>query len=244
VTGRAARSRFPPVRALAIDLDGTITGADRRVFPPVVDALQRLNRRGVPIVIATGNVLPIALSVYRLLGLTGPIIAENGGLVYETHTGSITITRLADRAVALRALRRLIRAGLKPRRLLSDRWRETEVALEPDLLVDRARRILADLPVEVVPTGFAVHLIERGHGKLPALERVLRPYGLATTDCLVAGDGENDVPMLGAAGFAVSFRGADPKAQAIADYVTRKPNAAGLFEALMRSRVVAPPSRR
>jgi phosphoglycolate phosphatase len=235
---------FAPVRALAIDVDGTITDGRRELFPPAIEALRRLNRRGVPIVLATGNVLPIALAVYRLIGLRGPIVAENGGLVFETHEGAPRVTRLADRAIALRALDRLRRSGLRPRPLFTDRWRETEVGLEPDLRVDRARGVLAKHPVEVVPTGFAVHLIERGCGKLPALERVLEPYGLSPSDCLVAGDGENDVAMLGAAGFAVSFRGADPKARAVADYVAHGKNAAGLFEALKLARVVAPPSRR
>jgi phosphoglycolate phosphatase (TIGR01487 family) len=229
-----------PLRALATDLDGTVTDGRRELFAPTIEALRRLNRRGVPIVLATGNVLPIALAYHRLLGLRGPIVAENGGLIYETRGDRIRITRLADRAIALRALGRLRRAGLRPKPLLTDRWRETEVALEPQLPVERARRVLRGTGVDVVPTGFAVHLIETGMGKLPALERVLAPYGLAPADCLIAGDGENDVTMLAAAGWAVSFRGADPKARAVADYVARAKNAAGLLEALKRATVVPP----
>jgi phosphoglycolate phosphatase (TIGR01487 family) len=239
------RSSAPgTLRAVVTDLDGTVTDGRREIYTPTIEALRRLNRRGVPIVLATGNVLPIALAYYRLLGLRGPIVAENGGLLYETHGGTVRITRLAHREIALRALARLKRAGLRPKTLLTDRWRETEVALEPDLPVERARKVLAGGGVDVVPTGFAVHLIERGQGKLPALERALAPYGLVPSDCLIAGDGENDVPMLAAAGWAVSFRGADPKARAVADYVTRAPNAAGLHEALKRAIVVPRPSRR
>jgi phosphoglycolate phosphatase (TIGR01487 family) len=237
---RARGGRPPPVRAIATDVDGTITDAARRIYPPTLRALQRLEARGVPVILATGNVLPIALAYHRLLGLKGPIVAENGGLLFERREGVERVTRLADRRRALRALEKLRRAGLRPRPLFTDRWRETEVALEPDLPVPRARALLRDLAVDVVPTGYAVHLIERGHGKLPALERALAPLGLRPSDCLVAGDGENDVPMLCAAGWAVSFRGADPAALAVADYVASAPNARGLDEALKRANVVRP----
>jgi phosphoglycolate phosphatase len=238
-----ARPGRPVVRGVVVDIDGTVTDGRRRLYPPAFRLLQRLDRRGVPVVLATGNVLPVALALYRFLGLTGPIVAENGGLLYEGAIGRDRVVRLADRAVALRALRTLRRAGLRPRPLFTDRWRETEVALEPTVAVARARRILAGASVDVIPTGFAIHLIERGVGKLPTLRRALAAYGIAPGDCLIAGDGENDVPMLEAAGWAVSFRGADPAARAAADFVSRGPNAVGLVEALKRANVVAPSAR-
>lgn len=230
--------RAPPLRALVTDLDGTITTHDRRLYPPAVLLLQELARRHVPVVLATGNVLPIALALHRLLGLDSPIVAENGGLLYFPAPPAPRVVRLARRAVALRALRKLRTAGLEPHVLFTDRWRETEVGLEPDLPVARARRILDDGSVEVVPTGYAVHLIERGAGKLPALTRALRPLGLSLGECWVAGDGENDIPMLEAAGWAVSFRGADAGARAAADVVTRGRNAVGLVEAVKKGLAV------
>ncbi|MGI0151005.1 MAG: phosphoglycolate phosphatase, partial [Thermoplasmata archaeon] len=241
VTRRVPRP--PPVRALALDIDGTLTDADRRLHLPVIDRLRRIERRGVPVILVTGNVLPLAIAVHRFLGLGRAIIAENGGLVYEDRDGIESVTRLAHRAVALRAFSALRRAGLAPQRLFTDRWRETEVALRPGISVERARRVLAGYPVEVIPTGYAVHLMERGAGKLPALRRVLRPLGLSPGDCLVAGDGENDVPMLRAAGWAVSFRGADPLALQAADFVGRAAHGAGLVEALKRAQVVDPTGR-
>ncbi len=230
-----ARGR-PTVRAIATDIDGTITDGRRRLHAPALHALKRLERQGVPIVLATGNVLPIALAYHRLIGLSAPIVAENGGLLYDPRRDRVL--RLAHRTVALRARKLLKRSGVRSKLLFTDRWRETEVALEPELDVEAARRVLRREPVDVVPTGYAVHLIERGRGKLPALARALRPYGLAPADCLVAGDGENDVEMLAAAGWAVSFRGADPRARAAADYVARSSNARGLVEALKRVNVV------
>ncbi|MHB8351426.1 MAG: phosphoglycolate phosphatase [Thermoplasmata archaeon] len=229
----------PPLRALVLDIDGTITDGRRRLHLPAVTYLARYRRRHIPVVLATGNVLPVALAVHRFLDLGTAVIAENGGILYEEREGVEVVTRLARRSVALRALAALRKAGIHAEPLFTDRWRETEVALRTGVPVERARRILARHPVEVIPTGFAVHLMERGHGKLPALRRALSPLGLTPSDCLVAGDGENDVPMLAAAGWAVSFRGADPSAQAAAHFVSRKSNGAGLVEALKRVEAMA-----
>lgn len=228
-----------PLRAVVTDIDGTLTDADRRLNTRVVERLRAIDARGVPVVLATGNVLPIALAIHRSLGLRGPIVAENGGLVFHEVDRGGAVERLSDRALALAAFRRLRAAGLPVRRLFTDRWRESEVALEANVPVARLRRVLKGVPVRVEGTGFALHLMERGAGKLPALRRALSPLGLSISDCLVAGDGDNDVQMLRAAGFSVSFPTGSPRARAAADYVTARPHAEGFVEALKLPEVVA-----
>lgn len=230
----------PVVHGVVVDLDGTVTDAERRVYPPALQALQRLDHRGVPVVLATGNVLPIALALSRFFDLHGPIVAENGGLLYERREGGDRISRLANPRFARRALRLLRAHGVEPRPLLTNRWRETEIAFEPGLPVRRARHILRGAGVDVVPTGYAVHLIEAGHGKLPALRRALRPWGIGPQDCLIAGDGDNDVEMLRAAGFSVTFPTGSPGARRAANFVTRATYARGVVEALKQVRVLRP----
>ena len=233
------RRRPSPFRAVVTDIDGTLTNRARRLDPAAIAAVARLEARGVPVVLATGNVLPIALALKRSLGLSGPIVAENGGILYDRGPdGRDRVERLADPAVARRAFRRLVRAGLPVRRLFTDRWRETEVALEPTVSVARLRRALGDAPVTVESTGFAVHLMEAGCGKAPALARALGRRGLTLKDCVVLGDGDNDVAMLRAAGFGVSFASASPRARAAARYVTRAEYARGFVEGLKASGVV------
>lgn len=227
------------LRAVVTDVDGTLTDARRRLHAPALAAVRRLEQAGIPVVLATGNVLPIALAVHRFLGLTGPIVAENGGIIYREEGEREIVERLADRAVALRAYRTLVRARLPVRRLFTDRWRESEVALEPNVPVARLQRLLAGQPVRVESTGFAVHLMETGAGKLPALERVLEPSGLGVADCVVLGDGDNDVEMLRAAGFGVSFPSASRKARAAARYVTRTEYGHGFVEGLKASHILA-----
>jgi phosphoglycolate phosphatase len=221
------------------DVDGTLTDADRRLDPLAITWVRRLEAAGIPVGLATGNVLPISLALHRSLGLTGPIVAENGGMLYEKRkNGEETVERLADVRIARAAYRTLRRARLPVRRLFTDRWRESEVALEPNVPVARIRRVLADQPVHVESTGFAVHLMQKGAGKLPALERALARRGLTPADCVILGDGDNDVAMLRAAGFGVSFASASPRARHAARFVTRAAYAAGFDEGLKASHVL------
>lgn len=232
---RRGRPRF---RAVVTDVDGTLTDGRRRLDPRAMGAVRELEGRGIPVVLATGNVLPIALALWRFLGLSGPIVAENGGLIYDPQVND-RVERLADPAIALRAYRKLRRAGLPVRRLFTDRWRESEVALEPTMPVRRIARVLQGEPVTVESTGFAIHLMDAGAGKLPALTRVLRSHHLTLLDCVALGDGDNDAPMLAAAGFGISFASGSPRAREAARYVARRPFSEGFLEGLKASGVLA-----
>jgi phosphoglycolate phosphatase len=237
-SGRPPAAASGPLRAVVTDVDGTLTDASRRLDPEALRWARRLEDRGIPVVLATGNVLPVALALHRSLGLSGPIVAENGGLLYRHEDGRDTLERLADRALALRAYRAILRAGIPARRLFTDRWRETEVALEPTVPLARLRRAVRGLPVRVESTGFALHLIERGAGKRVALARALAPLGFGLEACVVLGDGDNDIEMLRAAGFGVSFASASAGARRAARYVTRGRFAEGFVEGLKASRVL------
>jgi phosphoglycolate phosphatase len=230
------------LRAVVTDVDGTLTDRRRRLDPGALRWVRRLEDHGIPVVLATGNVLPIALALHRSLGLSGPIVAENGGILYHRTPDGERVERLADRRVALRAFRALLAAGLPVRRLFTDRWRESEVALEPTVAIARIRAVLRGQPVRVESTGYALHLLEEGAGKRVALDRVLAPLGLSLGECVVLGDGDNDVEMLRAAGFGVSFASASPRARKAARYVTRAAFADGFVEGLKASAVLRRPS--
>ena len=235
---RAQSLSSRPIRAVFTDVDGTLTDERRRLDPAALRAVRSIEARGIPVVLATGNVLPIALALHRSLGLSGPIVAENGGLLYERRDGRDLVTRLCDRRPALAAYRRLRAAGLPVERLFTDRWRETEVALEPTVAIASVRRHLAGTGVDVESTGYALHLMSRGGGKLPALRRALGRLHVPLDECLAAGDGDNDVPMLRAAGVSVTFANGSPRARAAADWVAPSGYAEGFVEALKRAGVL------
>jgi phosphoglycolate phosphatase (TIGR01487 family) len=222
------------------DVDGTLTDRDRRLVPETMEVIRRMTEAGIPVVLATGNVLPLALALHRYLGLSSPIVAENGGVLYHRDGDRDIVEHLADRRVALAAYRRLVKAGLPVRRLFTDRWRESEVALEEGVSERKIRAVLRGQPVLIESTGFAMHIIQRGAGKLPALRRALAPMGLTPGDCLAVGDGNNDVGMLRASAWAVSFPSGSVRARRAADYVTHAEYGHGFVEAVIHAGVVPP----
>jgi phosphoglycolate phosphatase (TIGR01487 family) len=232
------------LRMVVTDVDGTLTTKDRRLDPRAIDAVRRVEESGVPVTLATGNVLPVALALHRSLRLSGPIVAENGGLLYDPLLAPDRVQRLADPRPARAAYRHLRTSGLPVRRLFTDRWRESEVALEPNFPLDRIRKLLRGREVDVEFTGYAIHLMARGFGKLPALQRALEARNLLVQQAAVLGDGDNDVPMLRAAGLGVSFPNGSRRARSAAKIVTRASYAGGFVEGLRRSGLLPTTGRR
>ncbi|HSD58211.1 MAG TPA: HAD hydrolase family protein, partial [Methanotrichaceae archaeon] len=66
------------IRAMAVDIDGTLTDMKRVLCPAAVEAVRSLE---VPVVLVTGNTHCFTRAVSVLLGTPRIFIAENGGVV-------------------------------------------------------------------------------------------------------------------------------------------------------------------
>ena len=64
-----------------VDIDGTLTDKNKIIFTKGIEALRLVQDKGTSVSIASGNVLPVAYGLSTYIGLKGPIIAENGGIV-------------------------------------------------------------------------------------------------------------------------------------------------------------------
>lgn len=232
-----SRSASPStkIRALVTDVDGTLTDPQRRLHPAAIGALRRVTDRGVPVILATGNVLPIALALHRSLGLTGPVVAENGGIVYHVTDRGERVERLADPRVAYAAYRHLLSEGVPVRRLFTDRWRESEIGMEASVPLAEVQRHLRGMNVYAEGSGFAIHLMERGSGKFQGVRRALAMIDLSPAECAAVGDGDNDARLLRAAALGVTFPSGSARARAAADLITRKDGAPGFLEAVRAS---------
>lgn len=74
------------IRLLAIDLDGTTVQHDIEVSPRVLDAIAQAQARGVHVVIATGRNSVGVKHFAERMGLAGPMLAQQGGLIIDTRT--------------------------------------------------------------------------------------------------------------------------------------------------------------
>jgi HAD superfamily hydrolase (TIGR01484 family) len=70
-------------RALALDMDGTLAGADGRVSRRTITALSRAERAGLRVVIVTGRAVPTPLAVWLAAGLSAPLVVCGGSLTVQ-----------------------------------------------------------------------------------------------------------------------------------------------------------------
>jgi len=78
-----------PFRLAAIDLDGTLLGPDKTISPENIAAVDRLHQNGVTVIIASGRRHQNSVRFQRQLGLSGPIIACQGGLIRDGESGNV-----------------------------------------------------------------------------------------------------------------------------------------------------------
>ena len=108
---------MPTLRAIACDVDGTITDRGRRVSLAAIACIRDLVGKGVEVVLASGNTACFLDALARVTGTSGTIIAENGGAYRIGFSGEMRV--LGDRRVTLEAYR-----------VLEEYYREKGISLE------------------------------------------------------------------------------------------------------------------
>ena len=216
-------------KAVVVDVDGTITYSDRSIDCKAVMALRSLH---VPVVIATGNVLCVARAVAKLLGTSGIVIAENGGVIECGKVESDT-SHIKECKEALEILKQ----HFSSLEMLELENRITEIGLRRNFDVEEARKFLGeDAPVDIVDTGFAIHIKSKKINKGTGLRRIAQMMGLDARDFVAFGDSPNDIEMLEVAGFGVAVGNAHPDLKKIAKMVTKGEHGAGVEEAVREMR--------
>ena len=109
-TGPLAR-----IRALFLDIDGTIAGHNAAVSPGVVGAIARARQHGCEVVLCTGRTryrtLPIAEEIGPPLGYA---ITSNGGVLTHLGTGRLLYRHLLPIPIAVELVRTIRAAGADP----------------------------------------------------------------------------------------------------------------------------------
>lgn len=209
-------------------MDGTITDPSKLIQPLGIEALRKAQDKGALVMLASGNVLPVVYGLSTFIGLKGPVIAENGGIVSyreEVHT-------LFSNEMPLRAYHHLEMVLPGVRRLFTDNWRRTEVCLRRETDLQKVVEALRDWPLEIEATGFAIHLMEKGHNKMAGVRKACELTGLDVSDLVAFGDADNDEMMLRECGYGVAVGNASEKAKRAADLVTVGRHAEGVLEGL------------
>ncbi|MBI2077030.1 MAG: phosphoglycolate phosphatase [Euryarchaeota archaeon] len=221
-----------PIKAIAVDIDGTLTDYDRLMDFAGVRALRKVEASGVPVICATGNVAPVTKAFANFAGFTGPIVCENGGAVYSNdmlrHKILFNRKRADDAVAHLRTL------GMKVHSIWSDPWRVSEVALSLKMDEAAIRRALDGWGFDIVSTRFAIHIMEPGLDKHKGLIESLEflPRNVRPTEILSIGDSNNDETMLRGCKYSGCVGNGSERARNAAKFVADKTHGSGVVQIL------------
>ncbi|OPY54188.1 MAG: Phosphoglycolate phosphatase [Methanosaeta sp. PtaU1.Bin060] len=213
------------IRALAVDIDGTLTDGNRVLCPSAVEAVRRLN---VPMILATGNTHCFTRAVSVMLGTPRIFVAENGGVVSYSEDEMVI---LADLGICESAFREMSRV-FPMQRYNSARYRFTDIALQHNFDLEKASRYAEahGLPVDLIDTAFAVHIKDKRVNKGTGLEHVAERMQIDIKDFAAIGDSRSDISMFSLTGFRASVGNASPELRAVSDYVAKAKYGQGFAE--------------
>lgn len=217
---------------MALDIDGTITKQNRQLDISAIKAIRKAEEAGISIYLATGNILCFARTASVLLGTSGPLIAEDGGIVYDQSNGKKHILggiEEIDKAVNL-----LKKEFDNVQQTETSDMREAGRTLKRTVDVEEAKDLFRkhDLNVTVVDSGFALHIKDSKVNKGNALEKAASISKCSTSELAAIGDAPNDVEMLQVAGLSFTPANASPEAKKASTYTTDSSYGAGVREAV------------
>ncbi|HEY0792272.1 MAG TPA: Cof-type HAD-IIB family hydrolase [Chthoniobacterales bacterium] len=136
-----------PYRLAATDLDGTLLGPDKEVSPQNAEAVRRLQAAGIRVILASGRRHQNSIRFQRQLGLHGPIIACQGGLIRDGETGSVLEAHFMEKALAAAIVEAGQRLGVQ---VIYYQLDHLYVGPERDQYLDLYERRVGEVP-EAVP---------------------------------------------------------------------------------------------
>jgi phosphoglycolate phosphatase (TIGR01487 family) len=223
------------LKALLTDIDGTITDSSRRLNTDAIIAIRSLVENGIEVVLASGNTACFMDALCKMVGTNGTFIAENGGVFRVGYTGTLHIK--GNQGICRKALEEVqayYRARGKELVLYSPTYRFADLAFARTVPLEEVKQILRNHPVNVLDTGYAIHLQTPGIDKGTALEALAQEMGLLPSDFLAIGDSLNDIQMLRTAGIGVTVANAHPDTKAVAEFVAEKEYGNGFVEIITK----------
>ncbi|UCB42154.1 MAG: HAD-IIB family hydrolase [Dehalococcoidales bacterium] len=185
------------IRLVMADVDGTLTDEDGSESPSACEAVRQLEQCGITVGFVSGRHLSNLEALAQQLDISGPIIAENGG-VAKLKPDSEILNLGYSREPALKELNRI-------KQLFPGAIREREDNAER--LVDVvffingiAHKVVQEQlrDIQYYDSGYVLHLMERGISKGRTLLRLLNEIGyqgLSSTDTVVIGDSPTDISL-------------------------------------------------
>jgi hydroxymethylpyrimidine pyrophosphatase-like HAD family hydrolase len=208
--------------ALCCDYDGTLA-TEGEVFPETIAALERLVASGRRPILVTGRELDELKTVCSCLHLFEFVVAENGAVLYQPSTNSITLLAERPPAAFVAALRARGVGPIAVGRVIVATWEPHETVVLETIKAQ-------GLELQVIFNKGAVMILPAGVNKATGLAAALKKMGLSAHNAVGIGDAENDHALLGMCECGVAVANALPTLKEAADFVTTAARGAGVAE--------------
>ncbi|RLG73579.1 MAG: phosphoglycolate phosphatase [Thermoprotei archaeon] len=229
----------PKIKAIIADVDGTLTinREDYRLEIEAIKAIRKAEEQGIPVILISGNALPIVVSISRYIGTTGPVIGENGCLIF--YKGKILNVATFSAKDAVKAVLEKFGNYIEPS------WQNVYRVFDFAFKVKKNFRNKVDFIVSgiqkfleikgfnnifVTFSGYALHLTPTSGGKDKGLLKALKLIGLRKDEVICVGDGLNDIDLFRICPYSATVLNADEELKKLATYVASKPSGKGFAE--------------
>ncbi len=224
-------------KALATDVDGTITDSKLRIDPAAIIKIREFEDNGIPVILISGHGLCSVETLSEYIGTTGALVAENGCLVVSKRWGDPVM--VGSREVTERAYK-VLKDKLGDKVILKplNKYRLVDLSLKRTFNVEEANRILLEenIPASVVDSGFALHIIDSKVNKGVGLAKAAELMNIKLCEIIGIGDGGNDYQLLESVGYGIALGQAPEHVKKVAKYVTKETYAKGFIEAAEHAR--------
>jgi phosphoglycolate phosphatase (TIGR01487 family) len=185
------------IKLIVTDIDGTLTTnidfPDLKIF----NVIQRLKKAGILVGLVSGRTMPEVESLAISLKISGPIVAENGGVAkYDAHSEMASLGYSREPAMkALKTLKRLFPSAIRERE--DNKYRIVDVVFQAYGM--KTHELLKYLEnVEILDSGYILHLVQKGVSKGRTLLKILGNVGsgnMSLDNVFVIGDSLTDLSL-------------------------------------------------
>ncbi|MGP4106783.1 HAD family hydrolase [Virgibacillus sp. L01] len=248
------------IRALFIDMDGTLLTSSNEISQRNAETINRLTNQGVKVFLATGRQYEITAPYHSLLGLKAPMICLNGASIHDGFTGRVAqmnpvvldeahfhrvtneipcniIVHTTDGLYCNKTCKEVdewTREGKVPPRYIGDlRHVDYRNVLKYSVRTGSHGSHMSHLfsdAADVIDWKDGFEIVAPGVSKWAAIQVLIRAFGINPEETATIGDGPNDIQMLRYAGISAAMANADQEVKAAADVTTGHHEQDGLAE--------------